>query len=324
MISRVILIGGAGYIGSVCIDFFLKKGIKVICIDNLIYGQQKPKKTKNFNFIKLDLFQEKKILKIIKSSDSVIYLAGLVGDPITKKYKNLSKKINEKYTISILRGLLKKKINHLIFISTCSNYGIVKNNQLVNESSKLNPISLYAKSKIKVEKFLEKRSQNYKKKITILRFATAFGLSRRMRYDLTINQFVLEMLCKKKIDVYDPDTWRPYCHVQDFALTIFKVLKSKRNNFFEIYNVGSNRNNFTKRMISNKLMKFIKFGKINLLKKSKDFRNYRVNFKKLNKNLNLQPKYNIEYGIKEMINFLKKKPKSIKFEKLKLLGNYRI
>ena len=112
-------------------------------------------------------------------------------------------------------------------MSTCSNYGVVKNNEIVNEKSKLNPISLYAKSKVKFEKYLQKNKKS-KTKITILRFATAFGLSSRMRFDLTINEFVREIFLKNSLEVYESETWRPYCHVKDFALAIFKVIKTPK------------------------------------------------------------------------------------------------
>lgn len=324
--SRLVLIGGAGYIGNVCQKFFLNKNYKILCIDNLIYNQSKPKRKKNLIFVRSDINEKEKIVKNIDSNDIVIYLAGLVGDPITKKYKKQSKKINETDTISLIKSLFKKKINHLIFISTCSNYGISKKDDFVNEKSPLNPISIYAKSKIKVETYLQKYSKNRNNstKISILRFATAFGYSERMRFDLTINQFIKELYIDKNIDVYDPDTWRPYCHVKDFANGILKVMNSKKKNLFNIYNIGSNKNNFTKRMIANRISKLLKIKKVNFLKKSKDFRNYRVDFSKMQRELNFVPKYSINFGIKEILNFLKKSEKTIKISSNKKYGNFEI
>jgi len=324
MKPKVVLIGGAGYIGNACIDFFLKKNLQILCIDNLIYKQNKPKKKKNFKFIKLDISENKKILKKINNDDTVIYLAGLVGDPITDKYKRASKKINEKNTIKLLDSLLKLKIKHVVFVSTCSNYGITKKKRAVNEESALNPVSLYAKSKIKVENFLKKKSKNYSEKITILRFATAFGFSSRMRFDLTVNQFVMEILTKGKIEIYDADTWRPYCHVKDFANAIYRVINIRRNNLFEIYNIGSNKNNYTKRMLIKKISKYIKTDKVNFVNKSKDYRNYKVDFNKMKKELNFEPKYSIEYGIIEIKNFLKKTLKGIKLNNFNSFGNHNI
>tara|TARA_B110000971_G_scaffold220225_1_gene263219 strand:- start:80 stop:751 length:672 start_codon:yes stop_codon:yes gene_type:complete len=223
-----------------------------------------------------------------------------------------------------LDSLLKLKIKHVVFVSTCSNYGITKKKRAVNEESALNPVSLYAKSKIKVENFLKKKSKNYSEKITILRFATAFGFSSRMRFDLTVNQFVMEILTKGKIEIYDADTWRPYCHVKDFANAIYRVINIRRNNLFEIYNIGSNKNNYTKRMLIKKISKYIKTDKVNFVNKSKDYRNYKVDFNKMKKELNFEPKYSIEYGIIEIKNFLKKTLKGIKLNNFNSFGNHNI
>ncbi len=304
---EIIIIGGAGYIGTIVSDFFLNKNYFVKSIDNLIYNQKKPQRKKNLNFYKLNISKIEKLDKIITKDAIVILLAGLVGDPITKKYSKISKKINETYIIRIINNCLKKKVNHLIFVSTCSNYGITKNNRMVNEKSKLNPLSLYAKSKIRIEKYLKKKSKNHKINITILRFATAFGISKRMRFDLTVNQFVREIFLKNRLEVYDTGTWRPYCHVKDFAGAIYRAISAKQKTFFNIYNVGSNKNNFTKERIIQKIQRYINSDNISFVNKSSDFRNYKVDFSKMKKELGFVPKYSVEYGIKEIINSMKKK-----------------
>lgn len=246
-------------------------------------------------------------------------LAGLVGDPITKKYPIVSKKINEdaikKFIIDINNY---KNINKLLFISTCSNYGILKN-KIANENSKLNPKSLYAKSKVKIEKFILTNKQiDYS--TCILRFATAFGLSPRMRYDLTLNQFCLEAIKEKKIDIYDTLTWRPYCHVLDFSRIIEKIIFADDDLINkQVFNVGSFSNNSRKIDIAKKIKKKLKFCEINKLKNSLDPRDYRVSFEKLNNKLGIKPKYSIEFGINEIIKFIKKKPKLQKD-----IGNFSI
>ena len=304
--QNIVILGGAGYIGSVVSDYFLKKNFQVTSIDNLIYKQKSPLNKKNLYFYNLDI-SKNKIQKIIDSNSVVILLAGLVGDPITKKYPKISKKINEDYIIKCIKLCFLKKIKHLIFVSTCSNYGITKSKKMVDEKSKLNPLSLYAKSKIKIEKYLQTKSKKNRIKISILRFATAFGISNRMRFDLTINQFVRELFLKNDLEVYDTGTWRPYCHVKDFARAIHSSIVSKNKELLEIYNVGSNVNNFTKEQIIKKIKKYIKTGKIQYVNKKSDYRNYKVNFNKMRKKLNFVPKYSVDYGIKEIIKSMKKK-----------------
>ncbi len=155
-----------------------------------------------------------------------------------------------------------------------------------------------------------------------MRFATAFGHSERMRYDLTINQFVFELYKKGFIEVYDYNTWRPYCHVKDFARLIEKVINANQSlTSYEIFNAGSNKNNFTKKNIAKKIKRKVG-GKIVFLNKSQDKRNYVVDFSKVKKKLSFLPKYSVEYGINEII-------KSLKLEKNKIIdyknfGNYKI
>ncbi len=323
--QNIIIIGGAGYIGSVVSDFFLKKNYTVISIDNLIYNQKKPGKKKNFKFINSNFSKLSKIDKFINYNSVVILLAGLVGDPITKKYPKISKKINETSMIKFINLCFEKKVSHLIFVSTCSNYGISNTKKMVNENSKLNPLSLYANSKIRIEKYLKKKNKKNKVKTTILRFATAFGLSKRMRFDLTINQFVREIYLKNNLEVYDTGTWRPYCHVNDFAGAIYKTIMKKDINLFDIFNVGSNKNNFTKENIIKKINKFIKIkNNVTFVGETKDHRNYKVNFSKMKKNLNFAPKYDVNYGIREIVNALKNK-KFLELNQSKdLYGNYKI
>jgi len=316
--KKIVIVGSNGYIGSVVTSFLLKKKFKIIGIDNLIYKQKKIKfKTKKYKFVQLD-FGDKKVLKYISDSYCIIILAGLVGDPITKKYKRLSESINYHKTLKFIEFCKHKNIKKLIFISTCSNYGVSKKKKLLNEDEKLNPISLYAKQKVKIEKYLI--SKNFNFQIVILRFATAFGVSKRMRFDLTVNEFVKDAYLKKKIEVYEPHTFRPYCHIKDFARIINLKIKKKFNKKV-ILNCGSNNNNFSKQQITELLKKKIRSLNVNYINEIKDSRNYKVNFSKIKKELNFKAKYSMEYGIKEVIKFIKKK-KTYTF--LSRMGNFNI
>ena len=111
---------------------------------------------------------------------------------------------------------------------------------------RLRPISLYAKAKVEIEKFLKNNKKKLNYSFNILRFATAYGTSPRMRFDLTINQFVNEIYFDKEVGVYDPDTWRPYCHIKDFAGAIHKVILKSENIKYQVFNIGSNNNNYSK------------------------------------------------------------------------------
>jgi nucleoside-diphosphate-sugar epimerase len=186
---NVLIIGGAGYIGTVVSEYLLQNNYKIKILDNFTYSKNFIENTFLLNN-KLEFIHRNmnEINNIFKNIDSVVLLAGLVGDPITKKHPELAIKINRDYCKLVIDASIKNKIKRLIFISTCSNYGLINNQDTAGEDYKLNPISLYAKCKVEIEEYIQ--SKNEKICITILRFATAFGESPRMRYDLTINEFI--------------------------------------------------------------------------------------------------------------------------------------
>ncbi len=325
MNKHVLLIGGGGYIGTVVSKYLLDSGCKVRILDNFIYQNfnaiKDLKGIKNFSFFEGNFAHEADIKKSIQDITDVVILGGLVGDPITKKYPKLHKKINVDGMKNCLSTLERNSFDKLIFISTCSNYGLISNQEIADESFALKPLSLYAKAKVDIENLiLSYRNKNINFEPVILRFATAFGDSPRMRFDLTINEFAYELLKGNELTVYDADTWRPYCHVNDFSRLIFQVIKYTKNNLsFEVFNAGSDENNFTKRQIAEMLSKKIPGSKINFKEGDVDPRNYRVNFKKLSK-IGFYIKHNVKDEIENLIEFINKN----NFKDKKLYGNYEI
>ena len=326
MNKKILVIGSQGYIGAVLTDYLLKEKYQIIGVDNFIYNQKKVNySNNNYKFFNCDLRDEQKIHKLILKVSYVIILAGLVGDPITKKYPKLADDINYKGIKNLIKNFNKSKIKKLIFISTCSNYGITKGDKLLKENHLLKPISLYAKQKVKIEKFLLK--SKFKFSVTVLRFATAFGLSPRMRFDLTVNEFVRDAFFKKELDIYEPNTYRPYCHIKDFCRIIYLVLNKKSIDLDkEVFNCGSNKNNYSKIQIARILKKKFKGLKIVINKNVKDKRNYKVDFGKIRKVLKFRSKYNVNYGVSEIINFLKKNKNSKLYNDVynNNFGNYLI
>jgi len=327
MNNKILLVGGAGYIGTVLIKHLLDSKYQVTCLDNLIYNNSYSlsefKKNNKFNFVLGDLRNNLLMNELLSKCDAVIILAGLVGDPITKKYPEISEKINSTGTKKLINNCNNKKIEKLVFVSTCSNYGLSGTDLPLSEEAELKPISLYAKQKVEIENYIlsEKNSVDYSP--TILRFSTAFGLSPRMRFDLTINQFTKSIFEDEKLEVFDSNTWRPYCHVKDFARTLEKILEaSKKTTDFQVFNVGGDNNNFTKKQIVEKIFKFIPGNKVTFTDKKNDPRNYKVNFSKISKILNFKVKYTVNDGIEEMINFFKTNKKTLdEFNHLKFGNN---
>ena len=303
---NILVVGGSGYIGTiVCKE--LTKFAKVINLDNQIYNVGYDKFLSNSNYVEFrhDI-RNLNYTNLFDNIDVLIVLAGLVGDPITKKYPKESIEINEKSIMNMLSESFCKNISKTIFVSTCSNYGRLEKNQIANEETILKPLSLYAKSKVKIENFFI-NSFNSSRSITILRFATAFGLSPRMRYDLTVNQFVREAYFKKYLEVYDPETNRPYCHVNDFSQIINLIVKEKEIKKIQnqVFNAGGDVNNCSKLNLVKKIKKYIPAFEYNFVKNDVDKRDYIVSFEKINKVLGFQPQYRIEDGIEEILNFIK-------------------
>lgn len=310
MKNKILLIGGAGYVGSVITSHFLKLNYEVVVLDNFIYNNQNSIMPyigdTMYKFIKGDMTNPQDLELASQGVDTIVVLAGLVGDPITKKYPEESKKINDigiKKCIDFFDN--KKQIKKLIFISTCSNYGLIKENELADEEFTLSPLSLYAQAKVTAEQHLLSKKDKVNYSAIILRFATAFGLSPRMRFDLSIAEFVRDLYFGKELIVFDEHTWRPYCHVRDFARLIEFVVNAERGKIhFEIFNAGGDKNNFTKKMIVESIQELIPNSRIKFGVNGTDPRNYKVSFNKVKKILDFEPKFDVNKGIKELIDAL--------------------
>lgn len=305
----VLIVGGAGYIGSVITPHLLSVGYRVKTLDRLLYNNSETVlpwiNDPAYQFVYGDFADQRVLSDALDGVTDVIFLAGLVGDPITKTYPLESKTINEDaYTggIPLLNG---RGLNRVIFVSTCSNYGLIAGDQVADENFELAPLSLYSKAKVEIEQTLLGLKGSVDYTATILRFATAFGLSPRMRFDLTISEFVREVGQGKELLVYDPDTWRPYCHVQDFADVAGRVLAAPAGDVsFEVFNAGGDVNNFTKRMIVDEITKRIPDARIKYQEQGSDPRNYRVDFAKISNRLGFKPKFTVQDGIAELADAL--------------------
>ncbi len=319
--KKILVLGGGGYVGVELISHLIKKNFYVYCVDKFIYKKnsfiQNSKKVKILN---LDITDNSFCKNMPSDISSIIILAGLVGDPITKKYPELSQQINHTAIRKIINFYKNLKVK-LIFVSTCSNYGFLEN-KIANEKTTLNPKSLYAKQKVKIEKYIISLKKKSEFTPVILRFSTAFGVSNRPRFDLTINEFVLYAVTRKKLQIYDHETWRPYCHLKDFANVIQKCIEvDKKKINYQIFNVGDYKNNFQKIEIAKLIKKHIPSFKYDIVKTKNDPRNYVVNFDKIKAKLNIKKFVSVEMGIIEMIEYLKKQKNIKKFFKF---GNYKV
>lgn len=329
MNKSILLIGGEGYIGNVVSENLLSSGYSVTSLDNLLYGNNLCVLNKihdpNYQFIYGDMVNKNELEPALENIDTVVLLAGLVGDLITKKHFKESALINDVGVKNVIDLCAEKNIGKFIFVSTCSNYGLIENDELAHEEFELNPLSLYAKSKVSAEKHILSLVSKTEMNPTILRFATAFGLSPRMRFDLTISEFTRELTLDNELLIYDAKTWRPYCHVQDFARLIKMVIEAPNEKVsFKVFNAGGEVNNATKQMIVDAVLEKIPGGKVKYQNHGSDPRNYRVNFEKVKSVLGFEPKYTIKDGIDELIEAVQNHVFDHVDENRNYFGNYEI
>ncbi len=312
--KNILLIGGAGYIGTVLTELLLKEGYNVKIFDNFMYGNnslKKFKKSKKLEIIKGDTRHIEELSVAFKNIHTVIHLAELVGDPLCSLNPEKTYEINYLATNLIITLCKKFFVEKFIYVSSCSVYGKNKNKKLLSENSEINPLSIYAKLKLNIEEaIIENTDPNFN--YTILRLGTVYGKSYRPRFDLVINLFSGLSAMNKAISINSGNQWRPFVHVKDVARSILFVLKSSKKTNKEIFNVISE--NCTIAELSNKIKKHNKNLKIKNNTHAIDKRDYKVSAKKINKTLRFKPKFNINYGIKELINLVKK-------NKLNVLNN---
>ena len=303
----VLIIGGAGYIGSVLTRELLSSGYKVRVLDNLLYNNGAALHgvidNPDFTFIKGDLCNNDDLYSSLEGATDVVLLAALVGDPISKKYPELSKKVNEDGAIKVIDTINHKYISRFIFLSTCSNYGLREDDSLATEESELKPLSIYANNKVAIEKHILGIHDKLSYCPTILRCATAFGDSYRMRFDLTVSEFCREFALDRDFLVYDENTWRPYCHVLDISRAIIKVMEAPEEKVKgEVFNIGNDSGNYTKKMIVEEIQKHLPNAKVKYKEGGFDPRNYRVSFDKITNVLGFQSRYSVAANIPKIIN----------------------
>ncbi len=305
---HVLVIGGAGYVGSVLVRVLLRQNYKVRVVDQFLYLNSLSLESvfdeENFSFVHGNMGDPAVMDRALAGITDVVLLASLVGDPISKKYPELTRRVNLNASQQLFRQLRDRGIGRFVFTSTCSNYGLLPQNETATEETELKPLSIYAETKVAMEEFILNEGETGFSP-TVLRIATAYGLSPRMRFDLTVNEFIYLLASGKHLEVYDKDTWRPYCHVRDISAAIIRVLESDRNVVAnEVFNVGSDENNFTKAMLVDEILKHID-GEVSFVEGSTDPRNYRVSFNKIQNALDFHPRHSVKAYIPELIAAVK-------------------
>ena len=307
---KVLVTGGAGYIGSVLVRQLLNKGFAVRVLDSLKFGGEALYDVMlhpNFEFMKGDVCNSKDVKKALEGVDAIAHLAAIVGDPACKKFSEEANATNWNGSVDLFDAAEKAGVKRFVFASTCSNYGKMPDpDSFVIETSALNPVSLYAELKVKFEKFLLEERKDSAICSTALRFSTVYGFSPRIRFDLTVNEFTRNATIKGEQEIWGAQFWRPYCHVNDLARSVVLVLETAEEKVrANVFNVGSNEENYNKGMIIEEVCKVVPNVKVHYVEMNEDPRDYRVNFNKITNELGFTITKKVPEGIEEIYRLLK-------------------
>jgi nucleoside-diphosphate-sugar epimerase len=307
--SKVLVTGGAGYIGSVLVRILLKEGFQVRVMDSLKFGGEALYEVAQhpaFEFMKGDLRNEEDIDKAIDGVDMIAHLAAIVGDPACSKFPEEAQQVNWEASTKLFEKAGKAGVKRFVFASTCSNYGKMADpNSFVDENSELRPVSLYAELKVKFENFLIREQKDSEMCATALRFSTVYGMSPRIRFDLTVNEFTRNVCMTGQQEIWGPQFNRPYCHVDDLARSVMLVLQSPVEKVKgKVFNVGDTKENYSKRMLMEEIQKQIPTAKAIYVEKTEDPRDYRVNCDKIRDELGFTITKRVPDGIREIAKLM--------------------
>lgn len=299
---RILVIGGAGYIGSALLPLLLERGYNVRLLDLLLFGTEPIRDVLDhpqLEIVRADFRNVDQAVGAMQGVDAVIHLGAIVGDPACAIDEELTLEINLMATRMLAEVAKGSGVRRFVFASTCSVYGA--SDETLTERSALNPVSLYARSKIASERvLLQLAGESFAP--VILRFGTVYGLSGRTRFDLVVNLLTAKAVTEGKITVFGGDQWRPFVHVADAALAVFKALEAPlpvvRG---EIFNVGSNAQNYTITQVGELVHRLVPTAELIASGGSADRRNYRVNFDKIERMLGYRPRWTVEAGVQQVL-----------------------
>ena len=312
---HVLITGGAGYIGSLLASELLRANYRVTVLDSLLFGGEAivpflhhP----NFHFIKADVTEPRAIRDAVKrdwqTPNAVVHLAAIVGFPACQAVgKQVSWKYNFDSTKIVFEQAADLGVERFVFASTYSNYGLSEDGKPVTEESPLNPQSLYAETKIASEEYLLSQKDAACAPL-VFRFATLYGLSPRTRFDLIVNQFVLEAFTKRELIIYQRGYSRSFVHIRDVVRGVIMGLEAEQSKIRgQVFNLGTENGNYTKNEIVNLVLK--RMPEVVVLYKDMSFggdmRDITVSFEKIKRVLGFNTTLIVDDGVREVLFALK-------------------
>jgi nucleoside-diphosphate-sugar epimerase len=296
---KVLVLGGAGYIGSVLCQYLKDQGDDVTIFDNLLYENKRSFRAE-CKFIYGDILNVNDLQPAISEADAVVNLAAISNDPASDLNPELAWLINYKAneTIASLCKLSNKKV---VLVSSCSVYGFSEKGTF-NERSRSNPVTLYARTKMLSEKFYLDEDVNG----VILRLATVYGASPKPRFDLVVNTMIGTSFFAGEIIVYGGQQWRPIVHVKDVSRAISLAIH-KKSAKSRIYNIGSNSQNYKISMLGKLIAKELPKAKLHIARSNLDTRSYKVDFSLFERDFNFKCEFSIADAVSELYTLFQKK-----------------
>lgn len=312
---HILITGGAGYIGSILTSELLRQNYSVTILDSLLFGGESIlpfMSHPNFHFVKSDVTETRAVRDGIKKDwttpNAVIHLAGIVGFPACQAVgKQVAWKYNVEATKRVFEQSAELGVERFVFASTYSNYGLSPDGKAVTEESPLNPQSLYAETKIAGEEYLLSQKDSACAPL-LFRFATLYGVSPRTRFDLIVNQFVLEAFTKRELIIYQRGYSRSFVHIRDVVRGIVLGLEAEQNKIRgQVFNLGTDHGNYSKNDIVNFILKRMPETVVEYkdLTFGGDMRDITVSFEKIKRVLGFETTLDINDGVREVLFALK-------------------